>query len=127
MPQLKDSETNITIDLDYDGDGFPIVKIDLGGNYYNEDFRPTIQVIVDGVEVHSMFDHKGNDLRWNPTDLPNEIELNNGGAMEWDGDDGTIRYIDADGNCADKWEPGDEGYDSKKATYFPQHQVPEEN
>jgi hypothetical protein len=55
----------VVIDLEFDGDGFPIVKIDLGGNFYNENMRPTIKVVVDDVTVHEMFDDE--DQRWKIT------------------------------------------------------------
>lgn len=54
------------------------------------------------------------------------VELSNNGSMEFDKSDGTIRYFDSDGNCQDKWSPGDESYDRYKSDYFPELQVSEE-
>lgn len=54
------------------------------------------------------------------------VDLSNNGSMEFDRTDGTIRYHDSDGNCQDKWEPGDESYDKYKADYFPTLEVDEE-
>ena len=46
------------------------------------------------------------------------VELSNNGSMEIDKEDGIIRYIDSDGNCQDKWEPGEEGWQRNKDQYF---------
>lgn len=55
-------ENGLEIHLDFDEDGFPIINIETGGNYANENFRPTIDVVINGVKIHDMFDD--NDLRW---------------------------------------------------------------
>lgn len=47
------------------------------------------------------------------------VELSNGGAMEFDPSDGTIRYIDSDGNTENVWKTDDEEYDTYKDQYFP--------
>jgi virulence-associated protein VagC len=55
------------------------------------------------------------------------VDLSNNGSMEFDKSDGTIRYFDSDGNCQDKWEPGDESYDQYKSDYFPELEVDEDS
>lgn len=62
--QMYDEETGISITLEYDGDGFPLVSIDLGGSYYSDDLRPTIDVEVNGVVIHEMFAQDDDDTRW---------------------------------------------------------------
>ena len=47
------------------------------------------------------------------------VALNNNGTIEFDSDDGTIRYYDSDGNCEGKWEPGEAEYDRYKTDHFP--------
>lgn len=47
------------------------------------------------------------------------VNLSNNGSIEFDEDDGAIRYFDSDGNCEDLWRPGDESYDRYKNDYFP--------
>ena len=47
------------------------------------------------------------------------VELSNGGCMEFDPSDGTIRYIDSDGNSEGVWTTDDPEYDSYKDQYFP--------
>lgn len=61
---LKDDETGVTVELVFDGEGFPQVIIDLGGNFYDENFRPSVEVKLNDVVVHQMFDHSGTDRRW---------------------------------------------------------------
>lgn len=55
--RLQDPETLLAVSLDYDEDGFPIVLIDTlsSGSYYDADGRPTIEVLLDSVLLHSMF------------------------------------------------------------------------
>lgn len=60
------------------------------------------------------------DLK-DPDENHKTVELNNGGCLEWD--NGTIRYVDCDGNTEGVWEPGDDGYDTYKSQYFPTHTV----
>lgn len=54
------------------------------------------------------------------------VELSNNGSMEFDIDDGTIRYIDSDGNCQDLWRPGEENYNEYKNDYFPNCEINKE-
>lgn len=57
---LKDN--GITIDLEYDGDGFPTITINTGGGFYSEHLRPTVDVILNDVNIHEMF--QNDDNRW---------------------------------------------------------------
>ena len=55
--RLFDPKTQLAIDLSYDEDGFPIVKIDTktSGDYYDETGRPTIEVYLNEELLHAMF------------------------------------------------------------------------
>jgi hypothetical protein len=57
-------KTGIEIELDYDEDGYPLVSISAGGGYTGEHQRPAVQVQLNGVEIHDMFNAE--DRRWNP-------------------------------------------------------------
>jgi hypothetical protein len=46
----------ITIALEFDEDGFPMVKIDTGSSYMASDNRPTVSVGLNGKCIHEMFD-----------------------------------------------------------------------
>jgi hypothetical protein len=59
---LRDDNNGIKITLEYNGDGFPLVNIDLGGGFSGDDQRPTVEVKLDGVLIHDMFDDQ--DKRW---------------------------------------------------------------
>jgi hypothetical protein len=50
----------------------------------------------------------------------NKVEIS-GGVMEWDANDGTIRYRDDQGNTEGVWRPGEDDYDTHKRQYFPHH------
>ncbi len=52
-----------------------------------------------------------------------EVELSDGGCIEFDPEDGTIRWIDVWGNCEGKWKVGEEEYDQYKKDYFPNVEV----
>lgn len=47
-----------------------------------------------------------------------EVELSDGGVMEFDPEDGTIRYRDQHGNCENIWRVGDPDYEATKQQYF---------
>lgn len=66
---MKVEFAGIEFDIDVDEDGYPVVNIETGGNFCNENYRPTIQININGVEVHSMFESDTNDLRWISSDL----------------------------------------------------------
>jgi hypothetical protein len=59
---LRDDNNGVEITLEYDEDGFPLVNIDLGGGFYGDNQRPTVEVKLDGVLIHDMFDDQ--DKRW---------------------------------------------------------------
>jgi len=42
--------------------GFPLINIDTGGGYYSTNLRPTIEINLNNVMIHDMFDE--NDPRW---------------------------------------------------------------
>ncbi len=52
-----------------------------------------------------------------------EVELDNGGVMHFDTEDGIIRHRDQHGNCENIWRPSDPDYKSVKETYFPSSSV----
>lgn len=60
---MKLEANGITIELEFDGDGFPLISIDTGGGFYAENYRPTVEVKLNDVEIHDMFDEE--DTRWN--------------------------------------------------------------
>lgn len=64
MPTLRDR--GIEIELSYDEDGFPSIRVNAGGNYSGEYSRPTVEIVLEGVTVHDMFDNEenGKDYRW---------------------------------------------------------------
>ncbi len=74
-----------------------------------------VYTLTDVEEVESLPDPKDPNLNYD------EVELNNGGCLEWD--NGTIRYIDCDGNTEGVWQPGDDDYQTYKSQYFPNHTV----
>lgn len=61
MAKLKHNGVEVTID--FDEDGFPIVSIDTGGGFYAENHRPTVEVKLNDIQIHDMFDNE--DERWN--------------------------------------------------------------
>jgi hypothetical protein len=59
---MRIEHNGIIIDLEFDGEGFPILDIVTDG-YYGDNDRPTIEINLNGVEIHDMFDSE-EDLRW---------------------------------------------------------------
>ena len=58
---MRFEHNGVTIDLDFDHEGYPLVDIHLNG-FTGEYDRPTIVVSVNDVMIHEMFgDH---DFRW---------------------------------------------------------------
>jgi hypothetical protein len=53
----------VEVTINFDSDGFPIVSIDTNGGFYTEKYRPTVEVNLNGVQIHDMFDEE--DERWN--------------------------------------------------------------
>ncbi len=60
MITLQDRGIKIT--LDYDGDGFPFININTGGDFEKLIARPTVDVHLNGVQIHKLFND--GDLRW---------------------------------------------------------------
>lgn len=60
---VQDTDTGFTVEVTFDEDGFPLVRIDTGGGYYSANFRPAIEVRLNDVLIHEMFDDE--DERWN--------------------------------------------------------------
>jgi hypothetical protein len=46
----------VTVELQFDEDGFPLVIIDTGSSYRNEVGRPTVDVQLNESTIHEMFD-----------------------------------------------------------------------
>lgn len=46
--KLEHEEDGFSIQLLYDMDGFPMVNIDTGGGYLDENDRPTVEISVNG-------------------------------------------------------------------------------
>lgn len=65
---MKLEANGITIELEFDGDGFPLINIDTGGGYYAENQRPTVEVKLNDVMIHDMFDE--DDERWDDQGEP---------------------------------------------------------
>lgn len=59
---MKIEYAGLTIEIETDQDGFPIVNIATNGGLYAENFRPTIEVNLNNVQIHDMFEH--DDSRW---------------------------------------------------------------
>jgi hypothetical protein len=59
--KLTDKQGN-TVEMTYDGEGFPIVSIETKLTGDND--RPSIEVAVNNVVVHEMFENDEPDYRW---------------------------------------------------------------
>jgi hypothetical protein len=59
---LRDERKGVEITLEYDEDGYPLVNISLGGGFQGDNDRPAVEVKLDGVLIHDMFDDQ--DERW---------------------------------------------------------------
>ncbi len=59
---LRDDNNGVEITLEYDEDGYPLVNISLGGGFQGDNDRPAVEVVLDGVMIHDMFDDE--DKRW---------------------------------------------------------------
>ena len=58
MYEMKIEYMGLTISIEDDGDGFPIVSIETGGNYLDENGSPAFDVILNGDTIHRMFEVK---------------------------------------------------------------------
>lgn len=61
MPTLK--YRGVEIELDFDEDGFPLISISTDG-MIDENWRPTVEVNLNNVMIHNMFNHDEPDYRW---------------------------------------------------------------
>lgn len=61
---MKIEQNGIIIVLVFDGDGFPVVNIDTQSGYMSDKQRPSVEIRLNDVMVHSMFDHNETDDRW---------------------------------------------------------------
>lgn len=50
------THNGIEIELEFDGDGFPIIRINTGSSFIAERNRPTVEVTLNGQLIHDMFD-----------------------------------------------------------------------
>jgi hypothetical protein len=56
MLKLLDDETGMVIALDYDADGFPVVRVEVPpGSYRDANGDPTVEILLDGHIVRPMF------------------------------------------------------------------------
>jgi hypothetical protein len=55
---------------------------------------------------------------------PNIVNLENNGTLEYDADDGVIRYRDCQGNCEGIWEPGEPEYEHYRGFFSNLPSVP---
>jgi hypothetical protein len=53
---MKIEYMGLTIEIENDGDGFPIISINTGGNYLDTHDHPAIEISVNGNIIHEMFD-----------------------------------------------------------------------
>jgi hypothetical protein len=59
---IRDENTGFEVTVTFDAEGFPLVSIETGGGFYAENFRPTVEVKLNGMMIHEMFDE--DDERW---------------------------------------------------------------
>ena len=60
---MRVEHKGVTIDLEFDAEGFPEVTIDTGCNYLGAKNQPIVSVEINNVMVFDMFDESG-DSRW---------------------------------------------------------------
>jgi hypothetical protein len=70
---MKVTHRGIEIDLEFDGDGFPLISINTGGNYSGDRHRPTVEIKLENVVIHDMFSSDDPDYRWEISD--EEVKL----------------------------------------------------
>ena len=54
---MKLTYMGLTIEIQDDGDGFPIINIETGGNYLDQNDNATLDIILNGKNIHQMFDY----------------------------------------------------------------------
>jgi hypothetical protein len=55
--KMKLTYMGLTIEIQDDGDGFPIINIETGGNYLDQNDNATLDIILNGKNIHQMFDY----------------------------------------------------------------------
>jgi hypothetical protein len=101
---LRDDNNSVEITLEYDEDCFPLVRIDLGGGFYGDNQRPTVEVKLDGVLIHDMFDDE--DKRWAEGHCALCGEPINLGDRTDEGECGTVHHNCPDFQGDEEDEPG---------------------
>ena len=57
--EIKINDIEITVE--FDEDGFPVIDINTGNNYYGGNFRPTVEINLNNKTIHEMFEDDDND------------------------------------------------------------------
>jgi len=91
---LRDERNGVEIILEYNEDGYPLVNISLGGGFQGDNDRPAVEVKLDGVLIHDMFDDE--DKRWAEGHCALYGEPIKPGDKTDEGEYGTVRH-----NCPD--------------------------
>jgi hypothetical protein len=55
-------DNGLVINVHTDEDGFPSISIDTSGGLYSSNIRPTVEVKLNDIVIHEMFDESDN--RW---------------------------------------------------------------
>ena len=53
---MKIEYMGLTVSIEDDGDGFPIIDIETGGNYIDQNDKPAVDIILNGDTIHKMFE-----------------------------------------------------------------------
>jgi len=53
---MKLTYMGLTIEIQDDGDGFPIINIETGGNYLDQNDNAALDIILNGKNIHQMFE-----------------------------------------------------------------------
>ena len=54
--KMKIEYMGLTIEVQDDGDGFPIINIETGGNYLDQNDNAAIDIVLNGKQIHTMFE-----------------------------------------------------------------------
>jgi hypothetical protein len=54
--KMKLTYMGLTIEIQDDGDGFPIINIETGGNYLDQNDNAALDIILNGKNIHQMFE-----------------------------------------------------------------------
>ena len=60
---MKVEIDGVEVEITFDADGFPRIDITLAG-FESETGRPTVDVVLNGVVIHDLFDNTDADARW---------------------------------------------------------------